>query len=379
MNKIYTILFALLCVACAKPERGFVLEGKINGTAPEKLILTYMDSLGQNRTDTTSVSSGRFCFRGDIDEPTLAMLSTENTTYSYDDSCYVRLWLEPSVMHFEASGSNLKTYTLTGSVTDSDARELDRKLSSVSVRMEALMVKYERPSADKDSLTLLMEPLRQEYRRMEDDFLNSRTDSYLAPYLLRMQAGNMQADELQAYYDRWTEPVRQSPAGKEIADEIRKLRAGSPGAVATLFSSTDINGETFDLAALSGKIVLLDFWASWCGPCRASNPHLKALYEKYHAKGLEVVCISDDDFSPAKWREAVEQDGIGAFHHILRGLKRQPEGGYDRSSDISENYGIHSLPTKILIGRNGVIIGRYGGGGSTAAEMDSKLTDVFGF
>lgn len=379
MNKIYIILFALLSVACAKPEQGFVLEGKINGTAPKKLILAYTDSLGQNRTDTAVVSGGRFRFRGAIDEPTLAMLSTGKTTYSYDDSCYVRLWLEPSVLHFEATGSNLKTYTLTGSATDAAARELDRKLSTVSAQMEALMAKYNRPAANKDSLGLLMEPLRQEYRRIEDHFLDSHPDSYLAPSLLRMRTGSMQADELQAYYDRWTAPVRQSPAGKEIADEIRKLRAGSPGAVAALFSATDIDGETFNLADLNGKIILLDFWASWCGPCRASNPHLKALYEKYHAKGLEIVCISDDDFTPAKWREAVEQDGIDAFHHVLRGLKRKPEGGYDRSNDISENYGIHSLPTKIIIGRDGVIIGRYGGGGSTAEEMDSKLTEVFDF
>lgn len=379
MNKVYTILFALLCVACAKPERGFVLEGKIKGTAPEKLMLAYTDSLGHYRTDTVAVSGGRFRFRGGIAEPTMAMLSTGTATYTYGDSCYTRLWLEPAALHFEATGNNLKAYTLTGSATDSEAQELNRRLSSVSARIQALRDGGNQATTDKDSTELAMESLRAEYSRIEQDFLENHPGSYLAPAVLLPYAGNMTADELQARYDSWTLPVQQSHSGKEIADEIRKLRAGSPGAVAALFSATDIGGGTFNLADLRGKIVLLDFWASWCAPCRASNPHLKALYAKYHDKGLEVVCISDDDFAPAKWRQAVEQDGIGAFHHVLRGLRRKPEGGYDRSNDISESYGIHSLPTKILIGRDGVIIGRYGGGGSTAEDMDSKLTGIFGF
>lgn len=187
MNKIYTILFALLAVACAKHERGFVLEGEIKGTAPEKLVLSYTDSLGHYRTNTAAVSGGRFRFRSGIAEPTMAMLST-GTTYTYGDSCYTRLWLEPAAMHFEATGSNLKAYTLTGSATDSEAQELNRRLSSVSARIQAL---------------------------------RNGTD--------------------------------QSTTDKEIADEIRKLRAGSPGAVATLFSATDIGGETFNLADLRGK------------------------------------------------------------------------------------------------------------------------------
>lgn len=379
MNKVYTILFALLCVACAKPERGFVLEGKINGTAPEKLILGYTDSLGHYRTDTVAVSGGRFRFRGGIAEPTMATLATGTATYTYGDSCYTRLWLEPAAMHFEATGSNLKAYTLTGSATDSEAQELNRRLSFVSARIQALRAGGNQATTDKDSAELAMESLRAEYSRIEQDFLDSHPASYLAPAVLLPYAGNMTADELQAHYDSWTLPVQQSHVGKTIADEIRKLRAGSPGAVATLFSATDIGGETFNLADLRGKIVLLDFWASWCAPCRASNPHLKALYAKYHDKGLEVVCISDDDRAPAKWRQAVEEDGIGAFHHVLRGLRHKPEGGFDHSNDISESYGIHSLPTKILIGRDGVIIGRYGGGGSTAEDMDSKLTGIFGF
>jgi thiol-disulfide isomerase/thioredoxin len=134
------------------------------------------------------------------------------------------------------------------------------------------------------------------------------------------------------------------------------------------------------LTDFRGKYVLVDFWASWCVPCRAGNPHLLSLYAKYKDKGFEIIGVSDDDSNHEAWKKAVEKDGIGVWKHVLRGLKRDPnsEYGFDKSASISDRYGISSLPTKILIDPAGVIIGRYGGGGEDDAAMDKKLAEVFG-
>ena len=92
--------------------------------------------------------------------------------------------------------------------------------------------------------------------------------------------------------------------------------------------------------------------------------------------GFEIVCIASDDDTPEKWKKAIEEDGIGHFRHILSGLK-STANGYDTSEDIREWYGIHSLPTKILIDKNGTIIGRYGGGGEPQENLDQKLIEIF--
>ncbi len=101
------------------------------------------------------------------------------------------------------------------------------------------------------------------------------------------------------------------------------------------------------------------------------------LYEKYHTKGVEFIGISDDDSNPKAWHKAVEKDGIGIWHHVLRGLK-QTKKGFDKTNDITEGYAVHSIPTKILIDPQGIIVGRYGGVGEDDEAMDKMFEEIFG-
>jgi thiol-disulfide isomerase/thioredoxin len=143
------------------------------------------------------------------------------------------------------------------------------------------------------------------------------------------------------------------------------------------FTALDINGKSLQLSDFKGKYVLLDFWASWCVPCRKGNPHLKELYAKYQSKGCEVIGVSDDDRNHDAWKKAVDQDGL-PWHQVLRGLDIDKKmRGIKNESDISEKYGINSLPTQILIDATGKIIGRYGGGGEPHEALDKKLADIF--
>lgn len=184
-------------------------------------------------------------------------------------------------------------------------------------------------------------------------------------------------NEVERLYAGLSDRVKKSADGMEVANHIREVKSGSPGSKAHEFRATDIDGKSLALADYKGKYVLLDFWASWCVPCRKSNPHLISIYNKYKDKGFEIIGVADDDNNEKAWRKAVDQDKIMIWRHVLNGMKVN-NGQYDRSGAIANNYGVSSLPTKVLVDPNGVIVGRYSSGSEKDEDLDRKLLEIFG-
>ena len=235
-------------------------------------------------------------------------------------------------------------------------------------------------SNNRDSVAKLMEPYRKVLIERQKEYMEKYPSTALAARLLSQQTSRMSLDEMKKAYEKLDATAKETSAAKEIASEIAVLERVMPGKPAPEIAKNDlVTGKPFALSSLKGKVVLLDFWASWCVPCRKSNPHVKALYEKYRKKGFDVVYVADNDDNPANALKAIEEDGIKKYHHVLRGLitKRGPNGehmGFDKSQDVSEQYAIHFLPTKYLIDREGNIIGKVNDN-----ELDAKLKEIFGF
>jgi thiol-disulfide isomerase/thioredoxin len=154
---------------------------------------------------------------------------------------------------------------------------------------------------------------------------------------------------------------------------------GKPGSQAAGFTTVDINGKTIKLSDFKGKYLLLDFWASWCIPCRQSNPHLLALYHKYNAKGFDIIGVSDDDTRLQQWHNAIKADSTGIFHQVLRGAGKTTANkkSLANTKDLHQLYKIQSLPTKILVDPSGKIIGRYGDNDTTDDDLDKALASAF--
>ena len=233
---------------------------------------------------------------------------------------------------------------------------------------------------NRDSVNALMQPLREAYLKRQNDYMKKHPSTPLAANFLRTELGHMPLDKLKEAYNKLDETAKQTTVAKEIAAEIATLDRVNPGNPAPDFTGKDlITGKPFSLSSLKGKVVLLDFWASWCVPCRKSNPHVKALFDKYNKKGFDVVYVASDDSNPNAALKAIEQDGIKRYHHLLSGLKQLKDAngkmiGYDKSQDIGEMYAIHFLPTKYLIDRDGNIIGKV-----EDEQLDTKLKEIFGF
>jgi thiol-disulfide isomerase/thioredoxin len=371
--------FIISVAAQSQKSANFTIKGTIKGRSDGFIYLSYAAGGEKYKQDSAKISNGTFQFKGTIKEPVMATLMGSLKIRNMDDPNLGSMFIEAKPMKLAVTEGAFKDLVLTGSKTNDEQQQLNKLKAPIRKEMEPVLNAYrnekdhEKAAAIRDQF----EPFNERMDKLDQAFIASHPDSYLSAYLMRFKMSSLNASDAQAIYNKWTNRIKQSNGGKEVAEEIKKLQSGSPGGKATMFAAKDINGALLNLADFKGKkYVLLDFWASWCVPCRKGNPHLLSLYSKYKDQGLEIIGVSDDDGKPEAWKKAVEQDKIGVWKHVLRGLKRT-ETGYDKSNDISENYGIHTLPTKILIDKDGVIVGRYGGGGENDDAMDKKLAEIF--
>jgi thiol-disulfide isomerase/thioredoxin len=375
----------------------FILKGKIKGQESGMLRLSYASPDGKYVKDSCTIKDGTFEFKGVLNEPTMASFAGAVKSRAFDDPNSGSFFIEPGQLSMEVTANDFKNLKLKGSKTQDEMAELEVLKAAINKELKPISEAYQKaneiyiqamkdkkPEAELDALkekaaTIKdqFDPFNERRNKIDMEFIKTHSNSYYAAYMLRWKVSSMLLANSSRYYEALSPTIKQSSYGKEILKEIKSLQGGSPGSVANIFTTQDINGTQLSLADFKGKkYVLLDFWASWCVPCRKGNPHLLAAYSKYKDKGLEIIGVSDDDSKPEAWKKAVDQDGIGVWRHVLRGLKRTATG-FDRSTDISDPYGIHTLPTKILIDKNGMIIGRYGGGGENDEAMDKKLAAIF--
>lgn len=373
------ILFSVSLSVVAQTSNGkFELNGTMKGKSSGIIYLYYTNASNAWVKDSSSLNNGKFSFAGTVDGPRMSTLQLKEEKRNEDNT--VMFFLEPAVMKVDVSLNDFGNAQFTGSETQNDYGALVSKKWEIRKRwkvvMDTLTEVNKRSNTQYQELkNWVLQPYSAEMEALDLNFFKGHPQSYATAYLLRFYVSKFALDTLQMYYERLGSQLQQSPYAKEFASEIQKLRAGSPGSVAANFTTTDINGKQLSLSDYKGKYVLLDFWASWCVPCRKGNPHLKELYAKYKSKGIEFIGISDDDRNHNAWKKAVAMDEL-PWRHVLRGydmekrMKNEPN-----PNDIDEKFGISTLPTKILIDPNGRIIGRYG---EEEKALDTQLKEIFG-
>jgi thiol-disulfide isomerase/thioredoxin len=397
MKHILKIAALMVVPMMGMAQKKFVLDGELKTGTTEKLYLFYMDGQGKQVTDSASVLKNHFQFKGTLTEPTLVFLTRSPHPERAAEGDYTQMYLEPTKMKLEFQDDNLKNYTLRGSKLDAEHKQLELEKSAIRKGMEpisqayaaknkeysraereleALEKKVKLLSEEAASIKNQFEPFNERAAQIDMTFIKSHPQSFLSPYLLMFRMNNLSLEETETLFAGFSKEVQNSRFGKDISEKLAESRSGAVGKTAPVFSTTDIEGKALSLSDFRGKYVLLDFWASWCVPCRKGNPHLIKLYQQYKSKGFEIIGIADDDSKPEKWHKAVEQDEIGIWKHVLRGAKFDGTN-FDLSQDVTKGYGVSSLPTKVLIDPQGVIIGRYGGGnGGSDEQLDAKLAEV---
>jgi peroxiredoxin len=386
---IFLCFFMLICSCTSQTDKNskkFTLQGEINSQDTGIIILEYFSD-PTLIIDTAEIKNGKFLFKGRILEPTHASLYGRNYLE------LARIYIEPQEMKISVFKDKPLGSKMTGSKTQSEYDLLIKMEYQIYERLSELKAKG---IIINDSIKHSQDgPVRLllEKKREEIDSLWSETRDELDPIELRFVLENPKSfvildylprlesreiislDSLKSIFNGLDNSLRKSHRAKYITEDIRKKENVSIGNQAPDFKATGFNQQIITLSQFKGKsVVLLDFWASWCVPCRQSIPHLKTIYNKYHSKGLEVIAVSVDENRKA-WIEAVKQDSTDMWHHILV-AEKWPNGPWT-NDDIFQNYYYRAIPEQFIIDKNGKIIDRTLGYSKENEEsLDSLLSQI---
>ncbi|MBI3717285.1 MAG: AhpC/TSA family protein [Sphingobacteriales bacterium] len=360
---LFSILLSLTCTKLLSQRLlPFSIKGKFSTDTTGGKMYLYYQINGVEHADSCLLKKGVFSFSGSLIHTEFARLSFNNRVKDF--------FLEPKPMTILFKDAELKQIETSGSKSELEFREIDNQLRKINIRWKTVFdtldaVSLRSNAAFQELRDWVLLPYFEECRETYLDFFNKNPQSFITAYYLsqnviEMNQGVFPTDSLQAYYDRVRTPIKNSWYGKKIMQELANRKVAIPGTEAFSFMQTDINGLQLSLSSFRGKYILLDFWGSWCVPCRKGNPHLKELYYHYKDKGFDIIGIAKDDNTKDAWIKAVEKDGL-PWHQIL-------------CNNLDIKYNVTSYPTKILIDKQGLIIGRFG---EDEIEIDKLLNSIF--
>ena len=315
-------------------------------------------------------ADGTFVLRGKVDKKQCAMIASAKYGFR-------AIFLDGTPLKFtiNTDGYSYKNpsapYVLEKETKDHLAVQAmmqfwgDDYIRNFSLGGLGLSLKRAETKEKQDSIAAEIKQVEQMQRDQMNAFLQQYHDSDVAPYFIEMNMLRMMSlEQISSFYDRFTDRVKQTEKGKEIGERIALLKKLAPGSFAPEFELTTPDGKKLALKDLRGHIVLIDFWASWCGPCMDEMPNVKALYEKYHDRGLEIVGVSMDN-NKAKWEGAIERTGL-VWHHVssLKGMNRCP---------VAKLYQVVAIPKLYIVGKDGKIIAK----DLRGEDLREKIDELF--
>lgn len=292
----------------AAAAQNFTIDGEISGVDRGRLVVLATSAL--NRVDTlgtTTFEGTQFRIEGRVDEVTPAMIMLEGYEGGF------LFFAEPDA-HYTANLSNGANAAIKGTETMSQWHEYIELVRKYNTQLPAMRRKAnELRQAGKfrsaSEMNDRIEQLQQQGREDVDAFMQQH-DGIIAAYVAESKSAKIQdSAELKALYEQLGDAGKNSVSGRLILERKALLDGIAIGSTAPDFTLTDVDGNEVRMSEVKGRLKILDFWASWCGPCRLNNPELKKLYEAYHDKGLEIVGISLDEKEDA-WRAAIKKDEL---------------------------------------------------------------------
>lgn len=345
---IIPIIVILILSACETKHDGFIVNGSISGYPEGTAVLKQRINSEFITLDSTSIQDGKFQFKGKLGLPEMCYITISDTLTS------MRIFLENSAITLQAHVDSLRTPAISGSVMQDNLEAYNEKIKPFEDSLRSYYRKYLK--ANKDGDQELAKKFEQKFDVISEDqkkvslqVVSENSDNVLGPYLVwGTLVYDLTVEELEGLANGFSPEIAQSIYVEQINNHVLTLQKVAIGQPFTDIIMEDPDGNVKKLSDLTGKLVLVDFWASWCGPCRRENPNVVALYNEYKDKNFEIFGVSFDS-DGEKWKKAIEDDGL-TWQHVS-------DLQYWNSA-AGKLYGVRSIPHTVLINSEGIIVAK---------------------
>jgi peroxiredoxin len=376
MKKIVVLLItASLFVACNKLEDNeFVISGTADGISDGKLaILETLDEsgMGLKPTDTAIIKNGKFEFKGTTTEPELRFIQLDSVQGK------IAFILENGEISIKAFKDSINKSIVGGTfnneqfaVYNKDQNVIQKKIADYrtenKVKMETAMQTNDTVTVN--SLRDGFVKLNNEFKDYNVKFAENNPKAFIS--VLMIQNMLMQPDsdfeKLEKTFNNLDKSVKETKPGKNVGEIISNRSSAEVGKMAPDFSAPNPEGKMVSLKESLGKVTIIDFWASWCGPCRKENPNVVALYNELHEKGLNIIGVSlDKEGDAQKWQDAIAADKL--TWPQVSNLKYW-------NDPVAKKYNVQSIPATFILDATGKIVAR----DLRGEELKAKVIELLG-
>ena len=366
MNKFsFLIIAAMLFLASCTPKNQVIITGNISGLDNVTVFLSVRENKIWVKLDSCAIVNGKFQLKTIVDEPRLAFLMME------PQGIFPRtpVLLEPGKLTITGN-ADPADITINGSKLHDEYHSIMEQSDALDKVYDELLATYNAAQESRNLMgmataKLQLDEVENQQVNLKKDYVKEHPKSFVSLIFITSELiyyASLQ--ELESYKSWIDHSLYGTKAMKEIDQRIEALQKFEPGQIVPEIALPDTAGVVRKLSDLRGKYVMVDFWASWCRPCRMENPEIVAVYQQFHDKGFDIFAVSLDENKEA-WMNAINKDNL-TWTHVSE-LKRW-------HGEVSSEFCINSIPSNLIINPEGKIIARNVFGKELQRMIDELVT-----